>query len=312
MQQQKSAPPGETAVIVPFGKYRDRPVTDMLSDAGYVDWLQTQPWFREKYTAIFNVVNHIGAEPTDTPEHNKLQVQFLEVNNLYWAWPKLFSSFLAIMQQQWEADKKSIPDIETAEAEAAELSKEFNIIFRKEGNTRKCRDIEDAKSYLTEAISRVKHVKEFYSGINEKSSVINLAKKDILDGIHPALVISRYGVDQLFRYRAQFEVEGWDVWGEIRCKVTNSRKGFLMEIKPSVGDDFPSILRQMKNNKNRFHAARERGAYGQTDFFVLYTKQITALGATREQITKIFKAEGFGVIVDDDENFDMPLFPSQP
>ena len=67
--------------IVPFGKYKDRPVTDLLNDPEYLNWCKKQSWF-EKYTIIYNIcvnqtiqTNNINA---CTPEHNKLQNKFLD------------------------------------------------------------------------------------------------------------------------------------------------------------------------------------------------------------------------------------------
>lgn len=63
--------------IVPFGKYKDKPVEIMAADRQYVEWLIQQPWFKDRYGNIYNVVINYQAEPTETPEHNKIQMLFL-------------------------------------------------------------------------------------------------------------------------------------------------------------------------------------------------------------------------------------------
>lgn len=66
--------------IVPFGKYRGQPVEVMQNDAAYCDWLMAQDWFRDRHAPIYQlIVNNFG-EPTETPEHNKLQALFLDDN----------------------------------------------------------------------------------------------------------------------------------------------------------------------------------------------------------------------------------------
>lgn len=64
--------------IVPFGKYKGQPVEAMAADKQYLDWLTAQPWFREKFQNIYTLVVNNLQEPTETPEHNKLQALFLD------------------------------------------------------------------------------------------------------------------------------------------------------------------------------------------------------------------------------------------
>lgn len=64
--------------IVPFGKYKGQQVEALANDRAYVEWLTAQPWFRDKFTNIYNVVVQNSGEPTETPEHNELQTLFLD------------------------------------------------------------------------------------------------------------------------------------------------------------------------------------------------------------------------------------------
>jgi hypothetical protein len=72
----------ETLPVVNFGKYKDRPLTDLLKDNNYVEWLKTQSWFKEKYSNIYNItVNQVittNNQNSKTPEHNRLQNLFLD------------------------------------------------------------------------------------------------------------------------------------------------------------------------------------------------------------------------------------------
>lgn len=65
--------------LVPFGKYKGQPVSVMQNDTQYCDWLATQDWFRERYANVYNqvIINNF-TEPTETPEHNRLQMKFLD------------------------------------------------------------------------------------------------------------------------------------------------------------------------------------------------------------------------------------------
>lgn len=66
--------------LISFGKYRGMPVEAILHDDKYVNWLTAQPWFKEKFISVYNTIISFGKEPACTPEHNKLQIKFLDCN----------------------------------------------------------------------------------------------------------------------------------------------------------------------------------------------------------------------------------------
>src|SRR5690606_16428300 len=61
-----------------FGKYRGQPVQALIADQDYRDWLLSQPWFRERWGNVYQTVINYGGEPQDSPEHNEMQVAFLD------------------------------------------------------------------------------------------------------------------------------------------------------------------------------------------------------------------------------------------
>ena len=72
----------QTLPVVPFGKYKDKSILDLLADEKYVDWLKQQSWF-PKQTQIYNIVVHQTLSTltnSKTPEHNRLQNLFLDEN----------------------------------------------------------------------------------------------------------------------------------------------------------------------------------------------------------------------------------------
>lgn len=79
--------------IVPFGKYKDKSVLELLADEKYVEWLKQQSWFSNQ-KQIYNIVVHQTIPTTNnskTPEHNKLQNLFLEKSNQEKLLSKLFN-----------------------------------------------------------------------------------------------------------------------------------------------------------------------------------------------------------------------------
>lgn len=68
--------------VIPFGKHKGEKLADvMLTDPGWIDWASSQPWFRERFAALFAAIMNGGPRPdTPTPEHNRMQALFLDQN----------------------------------------------------------------------------------------------------------------------------------------------------------------------------------------------------------------------------------------
>jgi hypothetical protein len=66
--------------LVKFGKYKNKPVTVLLSDTEYLNWCKSQQGLLQKYPVIYNIVYNIDNPNNDTktPAHNKIQNLFLD------------------------------------------------------------------------------------------------------------------------------------------------------------------------------------------------------------------------------------------
>jgi hypothetical protein len=64
--------------VVPFGKYKGQPVEVIAEDRQYCDWLLAQAWFIQRYPQLHTLVINNFGEPSETPEHNALQIRCLE------------------------------------------------------------------------------------------------------------------------------------------------------------------------------------------------------------------------------------------
>lgn len=64
--------------LVPFGKHKGQPVEIMLADPGYREWVLAQPWVKDRYPTFHQTIINFGGEPADTPEHNQMQAAFLD------------------------------------------------------------------------------------------------------------------------------------------------------------------------------------------------------------------------------------------
>ncbi len=68
--------------IVPFGKYKGKPVEVLISDEKYLEWCEQQPALVTRYKSVFEAIKNLIGTSDFTPEHNQLQARFLEDEDL--------------------------------------------------------------------------------------------------------------------------------------------------------------------------------------------------------------------------------------
>lgn len=251
--------------IVPFGKYKGQPVETLAQDKPYLEWLSSQDWFRERYSGIYTLIVNNFTEPSETPEHNSLQVLFLDDEFCF--------SFLKATSAQWMAELKAKPLQIAREKIAAKLQyieHEYDEAIK--------RSISKDNPYLRDSAQRL--AKE------------SAEMRRLLDAIPLELTYS-------VRWVKEFELKGIDVM--LTCNVKSLEqipntydlkllwnnedfKHFEIEIKPAVGDDYPAILRQMKASKSKY----------------LFTQRYTGVGATKDQFVQTMKLSGITVVFQDD------------
>lgn len=64
-----------------FGKYKGKPVEEMIRDTNYMNWLNDQIWYREKMAPRVKKYQQQVEHPNKdhpTPAHNRLQNKFLD------------------------------------------------------------------------------------------------------------------------------------------------------------------------------------------------------------------------------------------
>lgn len=181
------------SAIVPFGKYKGQPVERMIADRDYCEWLAGQDWFRSRYGQIHTLVINYGAEPDETPEHNRMQARFLDDGYC-------FAVAAAAYDKLGATEEEIYQEIVEKVAQGRDLD-----------NRRAYREAEWSASSKMER------------QIDEKG----------------------------------FECRGWDVhflvsYGKQIFRNNSyetyagvSRLSVGVECKPSVGDDFPKVMRQI-------------------------------------------------------------------
>jgi uncharacterized protein (DUF3820 family) len=197
-------------LTVPFGKYKGKPVEILLQDESYAKWLTGQDWFQQKFQNIYTLIIHnYHAEPIDTPEHNKMQVKFL--NDIH----KLKLAFIVSDYRLFE----------------------FNNTHFKETAPKFLKDLKERGVKLQEVIDEFNKIK---GGNLLKISKVEFEQKG-LDVKYEISYGYSIGVSEgtYQRARAIFD-RFWEnkIYLEMR-----------IELKPFIGDDFPNVLRQMKTSK---------------------------------------------------------------
>jgi hypothetical protein len=96
----------------------------------------------------------------------------------------------------------------------------------------------------------------------------------------------------------RFEFNGWDVALSPADYYNSDAKGVAVEIKPSVGDDFPAILRQINARKPVLYSPRPYniGTWN-PKYRVLYTDKFTCSNLTLEQVREMFKHSGVTLVL---------------
>lgn len=64
-------------ITMPIGKHKGLPMEVLANDPGYLEWLMAQAWFRDRFPKHYTFIINNLCEPTETPEHNRLQTLFL-------------------------------------------------------------------------------------------------------------------------------------------------------------------------------------------------------------------------------------------
>jgi hypothetical protein len=263
----------QKTAIVPFGKYKGQPVDALAADRAYCEWLAGQEWFRTKFTAIHTLIINHFTEPDATPEHNALQARFLS--------PAWQARFLSCAQSFDRASLERIArqavvdyDAELARRHEArqrltpqsspwEISRVDDTLQRWERHGPAVRDLRAAirlrplgfvdVAFEVEGADVVLDAELTYCDYNQE---LHAAERDL-----------HYAAENYQPRVVKFP-------SETRCL------SYRIECKPSLGDEYPAVLRQMTAAKTKWLVL---GAY-------------TGVGVTFKQMRDMFAASNIRVL----------------
>ena len=283
------ASPLQELMLMPLGKYKGREISEIATtDPEYLKWLTAQSWFEQRYGHLFQTIitNNYYNEPAETPDHNAMQVRFLDV--------RYKRNFAELFGARWlfhEARRGRLWDY-----------------------TEEVRDARIAVARLVEAVAEaqfkadsVPEKDEF--GYSHPHNQLRWAGEELQKGEEKLEAkaasltqdLPKIRAAQWHTFKSEFEVHGWDVAYEVRVSFPKSRTDmfhFLIECKPTMGDDYPAVLRQMENQWDRYS---DRGMQARRDYdLICVVGEYTGRGATWEQVQQIFDSKGFKLILESD------------
>jgi hypothetical protein len=284
-----------TSRLVPFGKYRGQPIEVMRQDSGYMDWLAGQEGIRRQYPWIFSVVVNVGGEASETPEHNRYQALFLDQDFA----AAVFDSVFPDHRNKHVRDDRAYK----FEPVINDLNSKIRSLQGKIENTWEMNQLMERPYYPFDpkrisaqeaATQKEKNqlalvVLQQQQSDNVKSLAelkLKLAeqKQQCQDEVAREIFL-----DDLLSVKVEFETSVWmddgyrgrqSGFADVALTCSRCRVGFRIEIKPSMGDEYPAVLRQMKASACD----------------VLYLVNYTGEGATLAQVRAMFAASGVLVL----------------
>jgi hypothetical protein len=198
--------------MIPFGKYKGQPIEVLEHDPQYADWLAQQDWVKDRYPQIVNIIINKFGENEETPDHNAMQAKFMD--RRYCA---LMAELLGVFRPKT----------------AAEADRQVLNYLRSE---------------YREMLSQGHFGKV---GGECKVELHCLIDKSLSEAIRNQ-AFEKNAIDVSFDCEEtewSFSVSGHWKRPSSYVQITKSYS-IHAELKPVVGDDYPAVLRQMRNNRS--------------------------------------------------------------
>lgn len=250
--------------IIPFGKYRGQEIEQVRQrDPAYLQWLVQQAWFSEKFAPIYQlVVNNFAPPSEETPAHNALQVRFLDFNFQTAFW---YASG-ADEDVGWEILKQRFND----RVKISNLRK-----------APKPKRPPQAGGWAPEKYWLEAHRNE----VRARWKTWRIRNKQ------PTLLRSFWSASFEDVSDVKFGLTASVGWGKAHREfdVTHDLQIYI-EIKPSMGDDYPAVLRQMKRQQQQLESRWNT-------IWCLLIDQFASQAVTLEQVRKIFERDEIRIVV---------------
>jgi len=311
--------------LVPFGKYKGQPITNLLNDTKYLEWCKQQEWF-QKFPIVYNIcVNQTittNNQNSKTPEHNKLQNMFLDKTNQIRLLNLLLGDNVGI---KFKKNFKMLI-----------MDEEFNNYF--DSSTIKYWD-ETLNETLNENLNKcIWFVPEFNRSLNgskivfedkynwdfilyyndsqyitfeTKSDIENLITFETKYDIEKLTIEYLYNILNKYNFHHnRFEtVHVLDTYIEnkvngkycVDITAVCMNRIVCCELKPILSDDYPYVLRKLNTQINLTNNDK---TFWQDKIFILIIGKFISSTTSKDQLILIFKQSNIQVIFTD-EIFEM-------
>lgn len=261
----------ETEPLVPFGKYKGQPITSLLNDTKYLEWCKQQEWFK-KFPIVYNIcVNQTifnQNENSKTPEHNRIQNLFLEEENV-----KRLRGYKYFVDYE---KQKYILQEGIKHINFLKYFKEYDICNLDKHKT--FINVEFEGKFNWDIIIKIDCYDTEFTFRNEYN---NLKRDELLHhflNIFPALknncYINVYNPTKYANYCSR-----------------GIRSTTYVEVKPVLGDDYPCVLRKMKQQIS----LTQQTINGEGKY-VLLIKDFSSSTTTKDQLIQIFQQSNIKVV----------------
>lgn len=260
----------ESIPLVPFGKYKGKPITDLIADTSYVDWCKKQDWFKN-FPSVYNIVVHQTFQTntnSKTPEHNKIQNMFLKDD---------FQN--AVLSHLHDLSHDGITNL-------------LNKIYSNKGYIKYFgnQTIDVSKFNYINSKKKIEFEAIYNWDVILECSISSPNIKSLIDA-------DDYEFDKLKFPSLVFYSKSCDKKSPIDLYLNNYTKLFI-EIKPILSDDYPCVLRKMKLQIDLTNK-KYRDTLCSSDYILLIDK-FSSDSASIDDIKNIFNQANIRVILLDE------------
>jgi uncharacterized protein (DUF3820 family) len=281
----------EAKNVIPFGKHKGKLVEEVLAtDPSYLHWLCGQADFRVKFGDLYQVIINRGAEPEETPDHNAMQVKFLDakfcIRFVEHAYPDCFELAAKLFDETRKRNLNRFTEIGQHFVNQRKAAITTIAEDQESWRYREAVEKRDEADRVLEILTPLKTI-VWAPPILPSSYRIGVGQRAFESrGIDVVFEAAVWGDDESVATKIldameqrKGGLEGWKTYIEWKRYVYHLTP-LMIEIKPVVGDDYPAILRQMKR----------------TGANILFVGTYSGVGATQDEFVATMATAGIRTV----------------
>jgi len=278
--------------LIPFGKFKGQSLAVLMANADYALWLLNAKagWLRTSHPSMYSwLLAHFGA-PENTPEHNLLQNRFLDSDFRLQLALRLDPALTTeparnisvdCVQQGWQ---KWLPKRIARELSALE----DGFLFESKAGTQPASQRAYLETTVRAKLERALDATRVAAKV--RTTPAGVLWTPVIETTEPKFEVDGADVQFLVAGGLGIEVdEPLPQYGSTdgyapTLASWGVRTAYRVEVKPFVGDDYPTILRAMVA----------------TQCNLLLVEAFQADGASWDQLRMVFASRGIAVVLLDD------------